>query len=119
MCNSRQHRSELQLESSKSVVRIDAVGGRPGRRSLRQRYKMNKDVLVGRNRAEVRSRRGMLGRRFLVCTVVSGIALLLTVAAAPGAPGATPATSPVASTSSIDGKNVNLNGAPMPAGATL
>lgn len=80
---------------------------------------MNKDALVSRNRAKLRSRRGILGRRFLVCSAVSGIALLLTVAAAPGAPGATPATSPVASTSSIDGKSVNLNGAPMAAGATL
>lgn len=45
--------------------------------------------------------------------------MVLFVAVAPAVFGAPPAATPVASASSINGKNANLNGAPMAAGATL
>lgn len=78
---------------------------------------MNMNTLFGRSCAKVCSRQGIRVRRSLFRA--AAIALVASAAVAPHALGATPATSPVASTSSTNGKSVNLNGAPMAAGATL
>jgi ferric-dicitrate binding protein FerR (iron transport regulator) len=77
---------------------------------------MNIDLLFSKDRAKVCSRQSIRGRRFFLWAAVFAIAVLVIGGAAPSALGA---TSPAASTSSINGKSVNLNGAPMAAGATL
>jgi len=64
-----------------------------------------------------------VGRRFrkvwFARAAGAAATFVLAVAPAPNAFGAPPATAPAASASSINGKNANLNGGPMAAGATL
>jgi FecR protein len=65
------------------------------------------------------SRGALLGQSYFSCLLF--LAGILVWMATPGSPayGATPADGPAASASSILGKDAELNGAPMPAGATL